>query len=35
MNGRAKEKVLGRYPELALKDAREQVRQDRADRTRH
>lgn len=30
LNGRAKEKVLGRYPELSLKDAREQVRQDRA-----
>lgn len=30
MNGRAKEKVLGRYPELPLKDAREQARQDRA-----
>ncbi|UUX95272.1 site-specific integrase [Aquabacterium sp. J223] len=30
MNGRAKEKVLGRYPELSLKDAREQTRQDRA-----
>ena len=30
INGRAKEKVLGRYPELSLKDAREQVRQDRA-----
>ena len=27
---RSKEKVLGRYPELSLKDAREQVRQDRA-----
>lgn len=30
MNGRAKEKVLGRYPELSLKDARELARQDRA-----
>jgi integrase len=30
INGRSKEKVLGRYPELSLKDAREQVRQDRA-----
>lgn len=30
LNGRSKEKVLGRYPELSLKDAREQVRQDRA-----
>ena len=30
LNGRAKEKVLGRYPELSLKDAREQARQDRA-----
>jgi integrase len=29
LNGRAKEKVLGRYPELSLKDAREQARQDR------
>ena len=27
-NGRAKEKVLGRYPELSLKDARELARQD-------
>jgi hypothetical protein len=30
INGRSKEKVLGRYAELSLKDAREQVRQDRA-----
>ena len=30
MKGRSKEKVLGRYPELSLRDAREQVRQDRA-----
>lgn len=30
LNGRSKEKVLGRYPELSLRDAREQVRQDRA-----
>lgn len=30
MNGRPKEKVLGRYPELSLKDARERARQDRA-----
>ncbi|HSW06096.1 tyrosine-type recombinase/integrase [Aquabacterium sp.] len=30
LNGHAKEKVLGRYPELSLKDAREQARQDRA-----
>ncbi len=30
LNGRSKEKVLGRYPELSLKDAREQVRRDRA-----
>lgn len=29
-NGRSKEKVLGRYPELSLKDARERARQDRA-----
>ena len=29
LNGRAKEKVLGRYPELSLKDAREKARQDR------
>lgn len=29
-NGRSKEKVLGRYPELSLKDAREQARRDRA-----
>lgn len=30
LNGRSKEKVLGRFPELSLKDARAQVRQDRA-----
>ena len=30
LNGRFKEKVLGRYPKLSLKDAREQVRRDRA-----
>ena len=30
LNGRSKEKVLGRYPELSLRDARERVRQDRA-----
>ncbi|MCU7370105.1 Arm DNA-binding domain-containing protein [Paucibacter sp. O1-1] len=30
LNNRAREKVLGRYPELSLKDAREQARQDRA-----
>jgi len=30
LNGRSKEKVLGRYPELSLGDAREQARQDRA-----
>lgn len=30
LNGRFKEKVLGRYPELPLKDARELARQDRA-----
>jgi hypothetical protein len=30
LNGRSKEKVLGRYPQLSLKDAREQARQDRA-----
>lgn len=30
LNGRSKEKVLGRYPELSLKDAREQARKDRA-----
>lgn len=30
LNGRSKEKVLGRYPELSLKEAREQARQDRA-----
>jgi len=30
LNGRTKEKVLGRYPELSLRDAREQARQDRA-----
>lgn len=29
LNGRSKEKVLGRYPALSLKDAREQMRQDR------
>jgi len=29
LNGRSKEKVLGRYPELSLKVAREQARQDR------
>lgn len=29
VNGRPKEKVLGRYPEISLRDAREQVRQDR------
>ena len=29
LNGRSKEKVLGRYPDLSLKDAREQARQDR------
>ena len=29
INGRPMEKVLGRYPELSLKDAREQVRQGR------
>jgi len=29
INGRPKEKVLGRYPELSLKDAREQARRDR------
>lgn len=29
LNGRSKEEVLGRYPELSLKDAREQARQDR------
>lgn len=29
LNGRSKEKVLGRYPELSLKDAREQARHDR------
>ena len=29
LNGRSKEKVLGRYPELSLKDAREQARKDR------
>jgi hypothetical protein len=28
INGRLKEKVLGRYPELSLKDAREQARRD-------
>ena len=30
LNGRFREKVLGRYPELSLKDARELARQDRA-----
>jgi hypothetical protein len=30
IHGRSKEKVLGRYPELSLKAAREQVRQDSA-----
>jgi integrase len=30
LNGRSKEEVLGRYPEMSLRDAREQVRQDRA-----
>ena len=30
LDGRSKEKVLGRYPELSLRDARERVRQDRA-----
>lgn len=30
LGGRSKEKVLGRYPELSLKDARELARQDRA-----
>lgn len=30
LNGRAKEKVLGRYPDLPLKVAREQARRDRA-----
>lgn len=29
VNGRSREKVLGRYPELSLKDAREQARKDR------
>ena len=29
LHGRLREKVLGRYPELSLKDAREQVRKDR------
>jgi len=29
MHGRSREKVLGRYPELSLKDAREQARKDR------
>jgi Arm DNA-binding domain len=28
MNGRNKEKVLGRYPEMSLKDARELARRD-------
>ena len=30
LNGRSKEKLLGRYPELSLQDARKQVREDRA-----
>jgi integrase len=30
LNGRSKEKVLGRYPELSLRDARQRARQDRA-----
>ena len=30
LNGRSKEKVLGRYPEMSLRDAREHARQDRA-----
>jgi integrase len=30
LHGRNKEKVLGRYPDLSLKDARERARQDRA-----
>jgi integrase len=30
LNGRSKEKVLGRYPELSLRDAREHTRKDRA-----
>jgi hypothetical protein len=30
LNGRSTEKVLGRYPELSLKDAREQVPQSAA-----
>ncbi|MCC5617917.1 tyrosine-type recombinase/integrase [Nostoc sp. CHAB 5836] len=29
LNNRAREKVLGRYPEMSLKDAREQARRDR------
>jgi hypothetical protein len=29
VNGRSRGKVLGRYPELSLKDAREQARRDR------
>ena len=29
MHGRPREEVLGRYPELSLKDAREQARKDR------
>ena len=29
LNGRSREKVLGRYPALSLKDAREQARRDR------
>lgn len=30
LHGRLREKVLGRYPELSLKDAREQARKDRS-----
>ncbi len=30
INGRSREKVLGRYPEVSLRDARELARQDRA-----
>ncbi|MCX2864270.1 Arm DNA-binding domain-containing protein [Paucibacter sp. PLA-PC-4] len=30
LNNRARENVLGRYPELSLKDAREQAHKDRA-----
>jgi hypothetical protein len=29
IHGRSREKVLGRYPELSLKDARDQARRDR------